>query len=74
MTTLTLEVRSLKGALSEVGSRGARVEARGSLATAELPWQVLTAKRWEILTTMAGAGSAHAGDISSRKNDYLTAG
>ena len=31
-------------------------EARNSFASPELLWQVLTAKRWELLKTMCGAG------------------
>jgi predicted transcriptional regulator len=31
-------------------------EARISFASPELLWQVLTAKRWELLKTMCGAG------------------
>ncbi len=31
-------------------------EARISFATPELLWQVLTAKRWEILKVLCGAG------------------
>ncbi|MGA1376722.1 MAG: DNA-binding protein [Steroidobacteraceae bacterium] len=31
-------------------------EARISFATPELLWEVLTAKRWELLKTLCGAG------------------
>lgn len=37
-------------------SRRADREARISFATPELLWQVLTAKRWELLKAICGAG------------------
>jgi len=37
-------------------NRRAEDEARISFATPELLWQVLTAKRWEILRSLCGAG------------------
>ena len=37
-------------------SRRADPEARISFATPELLWQVLTAKRWELLKAICGAG------------------
>ena len=70
MKTLTLEVRPLKGALVEVASavtsRWAMRAARISFATPELLWQVLTAKRWEILRAMAGAGPLGIREIARR--------
>ncbi|MGC8519580.1 MAG: DNA-binding protein [Steroidobacteraceae bacterium] len=70
MKTITLEVRSLKGALSEVASavqnRRAMSTARISFASAELLWQVLTAKRWEILKAMTGAGALSIREIARR--------
>ena len=70
MKTLTLEVRSLKGALDEgegaVTSRRAMGSARISFASPELLRQVLTAKRWEILTAMAGAGPLGIREIARR--------
>jgi len=68
--TMTLEVRSLKGALDEVASavanRRAMNTARISFASAELLWEVLTAKRWEILKAMAGAGPLSIREIARR--------
>lgn len=70
MKTLTLEVRSLKGALSEVASavnsRRTLSTARISFASVELLWQVLTAKRWEILKAMTGAGALSIREIARR--------
>ncbi len=70
MKTMTLEVRSLKGALSEVAgavnSRKAARTARISFASVDLLWQVLTAKRWEILKAMTGAGALSIREIARR--------
>lgn len=60
MKTVVLEVRSLKEALDDAtrAMKTGRVdrEARISFASPELLWQVLTAKRWELLKAMCGAG------------------
>lgn len=60
MNTVVLEVRSLADALDSAAQvmRGeARAPgARIGFATPELLWDVLTAKRWELLRTMSGAG------------------
>ena len=60
MNTVVLEVRSLADTLGDASRamktrRGER-EARIAFATPELLWQVLTAKRWELLKVMCGAG------------------
>jgi predicted transcriptional regulator len=60
MNTVVLEVRSLAQTLSDAyhamrTGRGDR-EARIAFASPELLWQVLTAKRWELLKAMCGAG------------------
>jgi predicted transcriptional regulator len=60
MNTVVLEVRSLADTLADASramktGRGER-EARIAFATPELLWQVLTAKRWELLKAMCGAG------------------
>ncbi|CUS33742.1 conserved hypothetical protein [Candidatus Nitrospira nitrosa] len=60
MKTVVLDVRSPKEAMADFtrvwktrkGERGARI----SFATPELLWKVLTAKRWELLKAMCGAG------------------
>lgn len=60
MKTVVLEVRSLKEALDDAtrAMKTGRVdrEARISFASPELLWQVLTAKRRELLKAMCGAG------------------
>jgi predicted transcriptional regulator len=64
--TVTLEVRSLKGALSAVQSGRAMSTARTRFASAELLRQVLTAKRWETLRAMTGGGSCSSREIARR--------
>ena len=60
MNTVILEVRSLKETLANAAramkSGRAEREARISFATPELLWEVLTAKRWELLKVLCGAG------------------
>ncbi len=60
MRTVVLEVRSLKdsmhAAASAMNSRRGEAQARISFASPELLWKVLSAKRWELLKTMTGAG------------------
>lgn len=60
MNTVVLEVRSLADTLADatraMKSRRADREARISFATPELLWQVLTARRWELLKALCGAG------------------
>ena len=60
MKTVVLEVRSLAETLDHVSraikaGRGER-EARIGFASPELLWKVLTAKRWELLKALCGAG------------------
>jgi predicted transcriptional regulator len=58
--TVTLDVRSPKDAMAGFAEawRASKAErsARISFATPELLWKVLTAKRWELLKAMCGAG------------------
>lgn len=60
MKTVTLDVRSPKDAMTGFAQawRSGKVEktARISFASPELLWRVLTAKRWELLKAMCGAG------------------
>ncbi len=61
MSTVVLEVRSLAETLEDAArvmktGRGER-DARISFAAPELLWKVLTAKRWELLRSLCGAGS-----------------
>jgi len=60
MNTVVLDVRSLADTLADAAramkrGQGER-EARISFASPELLWQVLTAKRWELLKALCGAG------------------
>ena len=60
MKTVVLEVRSLDETLSGVArtmeSGQAEQEAHIGFATPELLWQVLSAKRWELIKVLCGAG------------------
>jgi predicted transcriptional regulator len=59
MNVVTLEVRSLADTLSDVVLAMETGEASSphlAFETPELLFKVLTAKRWELLRTMAGAG------------------
>jgi predicted transcriptional regulator len=44
----------------------AQKSARISFATPELLWQVLTAKRWELLKTLCGAGRVSIREAARR--------
>jgi predicted transcriptional regulator len=70
MNTVVLEVRSLKESLANVAramksSRG-HSDARISFAAPELLWEVLTAKRWELLKALCGAGPVSIREASRR--------
>ena len=72
MNTVVLEVRSPAQSLSDAShamrtGRGDR-EARIAFATPELLWDVLTAKRWELLKTMCGAGPMSIREAARRVN------
>jgi predicted transcriptional regulator len=58
MKTVTLEVATLKDVKRRVQDafKGRKQGARISFATPELLFRVLTAKRWELIRTMTGAG------------------
>lgn len=60
MNTVVLEVKPLSDALADASgamqSEQPEGEARISFATPELLWEVLTAKRWELLRTLCGVG------------------
>lgn len=70
MNTVVLEIRSLAdtlGAASRAMKSGrAEREARIGFATPELLWQVLTAKRWELLKTLCGAGPVSIRETARR--------
>ncbi|MDI1259418.1 DNA-binding protein [Aquabacterium sp.] len=70
MNTVILEVRSLSETLADA-SRAMRTgkgdaEARIGFASPELLWQVLSAKRWELLKAMCGAGPISIREASRR--------
>ncbi len=60
MKTVVLEVRTLEDTLGDatraMKSGRAEREARIGFASPELLWQLLTAKRWELLKAICGAG------------------
>ena len=60
MKTVVLEVRSPEASMTSFvqswKSGKAERSARIGFATPELLWQILTAKRWELLKAMCGAG------------------
>ncbi len=60
MKTVTLDVRPPKASMAEFAQAWKTGKAqktdRISFASPELLWKVLTAKRWELLKAMCGAG------------------
>jgi predicted transcriptional regulator len=70
--TVTLEVREAKGSLAgfaqswRIGK--AERSARISFASPELLWKVLTAKRWELLKALCGAGPVSIREAARRVN------
>ena len=58
MKTVTLEIATLKDVKRRVQEafKGRKQGARISFATPELLFQLMTAKRWELIRTMTGAG------------------
>jgi predicted transcriptional regulator len=69
MKTVTIDVQALTDTLSDVAEAMDTLtpsEPRISFETPELLWKVLTAKRWEILKTMTGAGPLAIREIARR--------
>jgi predicted transcriptional regulator len=69
MSMVTLDVRPLADTLqdfAEAWKSGKPSEPRISFESPELLWQVLTAKRWQILKIMAGAGSLAIREVARR--------
>jgi predicted transcriptional regulator len=68
--TVTLDVRSPADAMGDFtqawSSGKAQKSARISFATPELLWQVLTAKRWELLKALCGAGPVSIREAARR--------
>ena len=70
MKTVTLDVRTPEAAMAEtlaaVKSGKPQKSARISFATPELLWRVLTAKRWELLKALCGAGPVSIREAARR--------
>ena len=68
MKTVTLEVASREDVTRRTleAFRGKKQRARISFATPELLWKVLTAKRWEVLKSMAGQGPLAIREVARR--------
>ncbi|MEW6365936.1 MAG: DNA-binding protein [Acidobacteriota bacterium] len=70
MNMVVLEVRSLKETLADVAramrTGRAERESRIAFATPELLWKVLTAKRWELLKVLRGAGPVSIREAARR--------
>ena len=70
MNTVVLEVRALQDTLADASrtmkTGRAKPEARISFATPELLWEVLTAKRWELLKALCGAGPVSIREAARR--------
>ena len=70
MKTVTLEVGSPEDAMGDFSRSWKTDKAQGSaricFATPELLWRVLTAKRWELLKTLCGAGSMSIREAARR--------
>ena len=70
MKTLTLEVRSPAESMAEFartwGTGKPEKSARISFTSPELLWKVLTAKRWELLKVLCGAGPVSIREAARR--------
>jgi predicted transcriptional regulator len=70
MKTVTLEVRAPEEGMDEFvqawRSGKAQRSARIGFATPELLWKVLSAKRWELLKALCGAGPVSIREAARR--------
>ncbi|MFZ4703044.1 MAG: hypothetical protein ACOYMG_23610 [Candidatus Methylumidiphilus sp.] len=69
MNTVTLEVRTLSDTLSDAATAMETLIPTGpriSFETPELLWKVLTAKRWNIIKAMVGAGPVSLREVARR--------
>src|SRR5215204_1395644 len=70
MKIVTLEIRAPADAMSDFvqvwKSGKAQKTARIAFATPELLWKVLTAKRWELLKALCGAGPVSVREAARR--------
>ena len=70
MKTVTLEVATLKDVKrrAQEAFKGKKQGARISFATPELLFQLMTAKRWELIRTMTGAATLDQGGGAPRRS------
>ena len=71
MNTVTFGVRSLAESLADFSAAlttGQSSAPRISFETPELLWKTLTAKRWQLLKTLAGAGPVTIREAARRVN------
>ena len=77
MKTVTLDVRSPDEVMEDFAqawkSGKASKSDRISFATPELLWKVLTAKRWELLKALCGAGPITVREAAKRVNRDIKA-
>ena len=77
MKTVILDVRPPEEAMQDFVAAWktgkAQKQARISFPTPELLWKVLTAKRWELLKAMCGAGPLTVRDAARRVNRDIKA-
>ena len=70
MRTVTLEVRAPSEAMADFvrswKTGATQKSARISFATPELLWKILTAKRWELLKALCGAGPVSIREAARR--------
>ena len=69
MKTVTLDVRTLADTLSDAVTAMETLtptEPRISFETPELLWKVLTAKRWDIIKALTGAGPVSIREVARR--------
>ena len=68
MKTVTLEVATLNAVKCRVQAafKGRKQGARISFATPELLFQLMTAKRWELIRAMTGAGPLSIRELARR--------
>lgn len=70
MKTVTLDVRTsadaMQGFVRQWKTGKAEKSARLTFASPELLWKVLTAKRWDLLKAMRGAGPMSIREVARR--------
>jgi len=70
MKTVTLQIASLEDVKRRAGEafKGKKQGARISFATPEVLFRLMTAKRWELIRAMAGAGPMSIRALARRVN------